>query len=129
MGMNRRLRLQLLQGRYAISRLNGRTEVPAWSSGEGFVSVSRADDELSIVCREDRVPEDTQCDRDWICLKFVGPFELYETGIVLSVVQPLSEGGIGVLVISSFDSAYLLIKNDDLLHAQMLLQNAGHALD
>lgn len=127
--MKRPLRLQLLEGKYAISRLNGGAPVPAWAGGAGFVSISRCDGELSIVCQEDRVPEDTQNDGDWICLKFIGPFELYETGIVLSVVQPLSEGGIGVLVISSYESAYLLIKNDDLLHAQMLLQNAGHVVD
>lgn len=127
--MYRKLRLQLLEGKYAISRLNGRAAVPAWVEGDGFVSVSRSGDELSVLCREDRVPEDTQTDRDWICLKFVGPFDLYETGVVLSVVQPLSEGGIGVFVVSSYEGAHLLIKNNDLLHAQMLLQNAGHAVD
>lgn len=127
--MHRPLRLQLLAGKYAISRLNGSAPVPRWAEGDGFVSISRCGDELSVLCREDRVPEDTQTDRNWICLRFAGPFELYETGIVLSVVQPLAEGGIGVFVVSSFDGAHLLIKNDDFLHAQMLLQNAGHAVD
>jgi hypothetical protein len=127
--MYRQLRLQLLEGKYAISRLNRGAPVPHWVEGEGFVSISRSSDELSVLCREDRVPEDMQVDRNWICLRFAGPFELYETGIVLSAVQPLSEGGIGVFVVSSYDGAHLLIKNDDLLHAQMLLQNAGHAVD
>lgn len=127
--MHRKLRLQLLQGKYAISRLNGCAPVPAWVEGEGFVAVSRSDDELSVLCQADRVPEDIQTDRGWICLKLVGPFDLHETGIALSVVQPLSEGGIGVFLVSSYDGAHLLIKDADLLHAQMLLQNAGHIVD
>lgn len=127
--MHRKLRLQLLQGKYAISRLGVHSPVPAWAEGDGFVTVSRSDDELSVLCRDDRVPEDIQCDRDWICLKLVGPFELHETGIALSVVEPLAEGGIGVFLVSSYDGAHLLIKDADLLHAQMLLQNAGHCMD
>lgn len=127
--MTKKIQLNLLEGKYAISRLHGTAPIPAWAEGTGFVSISRSHDELSIVCREDRVPEDTQSERNWLCLRFVGPFSLYETGIVLAVVQPLAEGGIGVFVISSYDGDHLLIKNDDLLHAQMLLQNAGHTLD
>jgi len=127
--MHRKLRLQLLEGKYAICRLNGRAPVPAWAEGEGLVAISRSDDELSVLCRADRVPEDTQADFDWICLKLVGPFDLHETGIALSVVQPLAEGGIGVFLVSSYDGAHLLIKDSDLLHAQMLLQNAGHIVD
>jgi uncharacterized protein len=129
MEMNRRISLQLLDGRYAISRLAAAAAFPRWAEGAGFVSISRSDEELSIVCREDRVPEEAESDRNWVCLKFLGSFALYETGIVLSVVQPLSEGGIGVFVVSTYNGDHLLIKNDDLLHAQMLLQNAGHTLE
>lgn len=103
--------------------------MPAWVEGEGFFAVSRSDDLLSVLCPSERVPEDTECDHDWVCLKLVGPFGLHETGIVHSVVQPLSEGGIGVFLVSSYDCAHLLIKDMDLMHAQMLLQNAGHLVD
>lgn len=126
--MKRAINLQLLDGKYAISRLRADAPLPPWADGPGFVSISRTDEELSIVCEESRVPTDVETDREWVCMKFVGPFSLYETGIVLSVVQPLSEGGIGVFVVSTYNGDHLLMKNDDLLHAQMLLQNAGHAL-
>jgi uncharacterized protein len=124
----KKLRLQLLEGKYAICRLPGAAPLPGWAEGEGFLSISRFEDQLSIVCRADRVPEDIQCDRGWLCLRFIGPFSLYETGIVLSVVQPLSEGGIGVFVVSSYDGEHLLFKDEDFVHAQMLLQNAGHTV-
>ncbi len=127
--MRRRLRLQLLQGKYAICRLPPYASAPSWIDGEGFVAINRSDDALTVLCPSERVPEDTESDHDWVCLKLIGPFDLHETGIALSVVQPLSDGGIGVFLVSGFDCAHLLIKDVDLLHAQMLLQNAGHCVD
>lgn len=44
------VRLELLPGQYAVSRLDGTEPIPAWADGAGFVSISRSADELSIVC-------------------------------------------------------------------------------
>lgn len=64
----------------------------------------------------------------WTCLRFVGAFAFGATGIVLSVVRPLSEGKIGVFVISTFDGDHLLLKTDDMPMAAKLLAGAGHVL-
>ena len=63
--------------------------IPAWADGEGFVSISRSDDELSIVCRAERIPSGVKQDTGWTCYKFIGPFAFDETGIVASVIGPL----------------------------------------
>jgi hypothetical protein len=68
------LRLQVLPERYAVSRLEPGSPLPAWADGPGFVTISRTGDELSIVCREDRVPTDIVSVRGWIALQFLGPF-------------------------------------------------------
>jgi hypothetical protein len=59
-------------------------------------------------------------------MKFVGPFAFDETGIVLSVVRPLSEGGLGVFIVSSFDGDHLLVRTAALASTQTLLTQAGH---
>jgi hypothetical protein len=61
-------------------------------------------------------------------MRFVGPFAFGETGVVLSVVRPLSEGGLGVFVVSTFDGDHLLLKTADMPHAMALLVQAGHQL-
>ena len=124
----KKITLKLLDGRYAIARLPAAEPIPSWADGAGFVTISRSDEELSIVCLEQRVPQQVQSERDWTCFRLVGPFAFDETGIVLAVVKPLSEGGIGVFVVSTFDGDHLLIKRGLLEQAGRLLQQAGHTL-
>lgn len=123
-----RIKLKILDGSYGIARLPASEAIPAWADGDGFVSITRTDDELSIVCLIDRIPQDVRVDPGWSCFKFQGPFAFDETGIVLSVISPLSTNGIGIFVVSTFDGDHLLVKSNDLEKTADLLANAGHSL-
>ncbi|MFC4764310.1 ACT domain-containing protein [Dyella koreensis] len=126
--MNKRIRLQILGGTYAISRLSASSAIPAWADGLGFVSISRGADELSVVCLQERVPAGITTEGGWTAIRFVGPFAFDETGILLSVAQPLSEGGIGIFVVSTYDEDHVLLKAADMTRAAELLMQAGHIL-
>ena len=126
--MAARIRLKQLPGPYAISRLEAGETIPDWADGAGFVSISRTQDELSITCLQERVPAAVRQDNDWVAFKFEGPFAFGETGIVLSVIRPLSENGLGIFVVSSFDGDHLLVKATDGAAAIRLLREAGHTL-
>lgn len=120
--------LEQAPGEYAVCRLAPDATIPSWADGPGFVTISRSAHELSIVCLAQRVPGGTQCEEGWTCLRFVGPFAFGATGIVLSVIRPISEGGLGVFVVSTFDGDHMLIKTDDMPSAARLLTQAGHIL-
>lgn len=122
------IRLKVLPKLYSISRLDSKASIPLWADGEGVVNITRGPDELSIVCHQSRVPEGVQYDRDWRCVQFVGPFAFDETGIVLSVVRPLSEANFGVFVVSTFDGDFLLLKADRLCEGLAVLREAGHLI-
>lgn len=126
--MTAKIRLKRLRRLYAISRLEPGDAIPGWADGPGFVSITRTDDELSIVCLQDRVPDAVRHDSDWVAFKFEGPFAFGETGIVLSVIRPLSENGLGIFVVSTFDGDHLLVKATDQAAARRLLAEAGHTL-
>ncbi|SCX19278.1 ACT domain-containing protein [Agrobacterium rosae] len=122
-----RVKLRALDGNYGVARLGPFDAIPGWADGQGFVSISRTDDELSIVCLRERMPDGVQVDGGWSCIKLQGPFAFDETGIVLSVIQPLSANGIGIFVVSTFDGDHLLVKTDDLETSRDLLVKAGHS--
>jgi hypothetical protein len=122
------VRLARLTGRYAVSRLDPSEAFPGWADGSGFVSISRSAEELSIVCLADRVPAGIRRDAGWTCYRFVGPFAFDETGIVSSVVGPLSGAGIGIFVVSTFDGDHMLIKEADSTRAEAILAASGHIL-
>ena len=118
--------LEVLEGEYAVCLLPADQPAPDWVRGEGFSNVSYCDDELSIVCRSDRVPSDIEHEGEWTAMKLTGSFAFDETGVVLSVVRPLSEEGLGVFVVSTFKRDYLLVKTNDLAKAKAALSAAGH---
>ncbi|MGB3500543.1 MAG: ACT domain-containing protein [Mesorhizobium sp.] len=120
--------LRALDGEYAIARLEADAAIPGWADGPGFVSISRSDEELSVVCLAARVPADIRHDAGWSCLKFHGPFAFDETGIALAVIRPLSDAGIGIFFVSTFDTDYLLLKAENMSRAKALLTQAGHKL-
>ncbi|TRC98581.1 ACT domain-containing protein [Mesorhizobium sp. WSM4303] len=123
-----RVRLKPLSGRYAVSRLEAKESIPGWADGPGFVSITRTEDELSITCLQDRVPGTVKHDGDWVAFKLQGPFAFDETGIVLSVIKPLSENELGIFLVSTFDGGHLLVKVKDEAAARGLLVAAGHTL-
>jgi uncharacterized protein len=122
------LSLKLLPHTYAVARLEADARIPDWADGVGFVSISRTDAELSIVCRAERVPAEVRSSPDWACFKLEGPFAFDETGVVLAVIAPLSTAGLGVFVVSTYDGDHVLVKQDDLPRAQELLLTAGHRI-
>lgn len=126
--MASRITLKALAGAYGVARLEPSDPIPAWADGGGFVSISRSDGELSIVCPQDRIPRDVRMDGGWSCLELQGPFAFNETGIVLSVIAPLSTNGIGIFVVSTFDGDHLLVKATEVEKACALLVEAGHRL-
>lgn len=121
--------LRRLAGDYTICRLAAAEAIPPWADGSGFVSISRSDEELSIVCLGQRVPAAVRQDGPWTGFVLQGPFEFGQTGIVLAVVAPLSQAGIGVFVVSTFDGDHLLVKAADAEAAVRQLRAAGHRVE
>jgi uncharacterized protein len=122
MGQN----LTLLRGRLMICRLGPEAAVPAWAGRGVFHSITRTSDELSIVCAEAKVPDEVKAERGWRSFKVEGPLDLSLTGILASLAGPLAEARINIFAVSTFDTDYLLVKEDLVSKAAEVLIRAGH---
>jgi hypothetical protein len=121
-----RLKFRRLPGLYAIVRLASDAAVPAWAANGEFNCVTRTSDELSIVCLKDNVPAGVDITHRWICLKLEGPFPFSQTGVLLSFIEPLSDSGVPIFAISTYDTDYVLVQEDFAAMAMGALQKAGH---
>ncbi len=121
--------LVVLPLRLAVCRVGPQDPLPAWANGDEFCSITRTADELSIVCSQDLVPDGTRCEREWRCLRVAGamPFEL--VGVVAGLTAPLAAAGLGVFVLSTFDTDYLLVKQPQWAAALEVLGRQGYAID
>ena len=115
-----------LLGDYAITKLPADAPIPDWVDQTGLVSVTRADDELSVVSLSTGTPP--QADIGWSALRVDMLAALDEPGVVMSAVTPISSAGLGVFVISTHLRDYLLVRAAELEHVKALLTNVGHTV-
>jgi len=119
--------LEVLPDTFAICRLDADAEIPDWATGE-IISITRTLDELSIVCSQNNVSENTQCELGWRCLRVVGPLDLSMVGVIASLSATLAVANISVFVVSTFGTDYLLVKKGDLDGAVEALRAASHVI-
>jgi hypothetical protein len=121
-----------LPGDYVIARLPATADVPSTllvaPPNGGYVSITRTPQELSIVCLSDLAPANAEIDGMWRALYAGGPIPFGLTGVVTSLVAPLSAAGCAVFVVSTFDGDVLMVQSADHERARTLLEEAGHTL-
>lgn len=125
---NRTLTLSALEGLYAIVKLSPDAPIPDWTKNGSFFSVTRTKEELSLVVTETGVPVEVDASRGWRMLKVHGPFAFTETGVLASLANPLARIGVGIFVISTFDTDYLLVQQEEIPLAVEALGHAGHRI-
>lgn len=122
-----RFTLEILPDTFAICRLASDATIPDWAQGE-FVSITRTQEELSIVCRQEDAPGDLQAERGWRCLRIVGKLDFSLVGVIASLTGALAEAGINVFVVSTFDTDFVLVREQDLEKAVGVLGEKGHSV-
>jgi uncharacterized protein len=99
---------------------------PDWLEAPGFVSVTRTDEETSIVCASSCVPQGVRAESGWRAIRIDGTLDFALTGILLSLLQPLAAARVPVFTLSTFDTDYVLVQEATLARAIDALVAAGH---
>jgi hypothetical protein len=126
--MSHQLTIVVCGKAYAICRLEANAPVPEWAGGTGFFSVTRTANELSIVCEDAMVPTEIHAERNRRLLQIEGTLAFTLTGVLASVAAPLANAGISIFAVSTYDTDYLLVSDEDLKEATQVLETAGHAI-
>jgi hypothetical protein len=124
--LSRSLELTLLPQQFAIAQLAADAPIPEWATRGAFFSVSRTQEELSVVTEAANVPADVKSQSGWRILKVQGPFDLSEVGVLASLASPIARAGVSLFAISTYDTDYLLISAEQLEKAASALEQAGH---
>ncbi len=121
--------LDLSPDRLAICRFDAGSPVPVWAVQAQFFSITRTPQELSIVCTESAVPADLErVERGWRSLRVQGPLDLSLTGVLASLAAPLADAKIPIFALSTFDTDYVLVREETLQPAITALVRADHVV-
>src|SRR5947199_3229204 len=111
-----KLTLAIFPTLFAICRLHPDGFIPHWALLGDFVSLTRTNTELSIICPQENVPADAQAERNWHCITVDGPFDFSVAGVHASLALPLAEANISVIAIATYDTDHILVKEEELEH-------------
>ena len=97
---------------FSIYQLTNKQEIPPDIISSGFFSVTKTDDEISIVtnCRTDF--EFLKSGKKWKGFKVDGILDFSLVGIINEITKPLKDNGISVFVLSTFNTDYIFVMKD-----------------
>jgi len=122
MEKKKKLTLSILPEKLGICHFDKNSPIPSWAIKENrFSAISKTRDELSIVCPQDKIPGGVLVERDWRAFKVEGPLGFVLTGIVASLSEPLAKAKISIFYISTYETDYLLVKEENLDRATEIL--------
>ena len=120
------LRLAVLEKRYSIHRFTPDSAIPERALQGEFYTVSRTEEELSIVCDSEIELEAMESQNNWRIIKVVGPLDFSLTGILAKISTTLASAEISIFALSTFDTDYILVKNENLEKARRALLEAAY---
>ena len=124
----KKLKLNILAGLFTIHRFSANHEIPEQIYKSNFYSISKTEDELSIVCHSSIRLNSEKSETGWSCIKVLGPLEFSLTGILADISAVLANAEISLFAISTFDTDYILIKSEMLPFATETLQLSGYLI-
>jgi len=109
------MNLIVLKKKYSIYKFKDDCLLPDWIYLSDFYSITKTKDELSVIAiQSDLISEKIACSKDWKILKFVGPLDFSLIGIIADISTILKEKKISIFTISTYDTDYILVKQDKL---------------
>lgn len=91
--------------------------------------IGKTDEEKSLVCITEDVPSNvTEREDGWMAFRIQGVLDFSMIGILSEISGILAENKIGILVISTYNTDYVLTKKENYQRALDVLNRAGYKI-
>ena len=120
------MHLSTLPDLYSVCRIPDTASIN-WSGELTFVG--KTADELSLVCETALVPPNVLArEDDWRALRVDGTLDFSLIGILSGITSVLAQAGVSVFCVSTYNTDYVLVKEERLPAAVTALKAAGYKL-
>ena len=94
-----------------------------------YIFIGKTDEEKSLVCITSEVPSNViQRDDGWKALRIEGVLDFSLIGILSKIATILADNNIPIFAVSTYNTDYLLIKEEKHEMALKALKNAGYKI-
>lgn len=120
------MNLQVLEEIYKVIKLKPTETIPAEVLKEEIYSVTRTEEELSIVARSNLDIQSDFVEDNWNIIKIVGTLDFALIGILSKISTILADAEISIFALSTYNTDYILLKSDKLEKAIEVLKKNGY---
>lgn len=118
--------IQKIEYNFSVCKLSD------WSAidlTQKFYFLSKTDEEMSLVCITDNVPDTTvQREDGWKAFRIQGVLDFSLIGILAKISTLLAENTIGIFAVSTYNTDYIFIKSENYTRALDILDRAGYRI-
>ena len=118
--------LELMKDTFTIHSFPPARDIPQEIYEAPVYFISKTYDELSIVCPSSIELDSLEKETGWGALEVLGPLGFSLTGILSNISGVLANEKISIFAISTFDTDYILIKQDAMFNAIQSLKRAQY---
>lgn len=115
------MELKILDNKLKVVKLKPNEIVPEIVYKQEFYSITKTDEELSIVVNEDVNILSNVVEDNWKAIKIVGTLDFALIGILSKISTILAQAEISIYALSTYNTDYILVKDDKLEKAIKVL--------
>ena len=120
------MELKKLEYKLTVCKLSHVNDIDMSSE---FYFIGKTDEELSLVCKTEDVPDKIiKRDDGWKCFRIQGVLDFSLIGILSKISGILADNGIGIFAVSTFNTDYILVKKENFEKAFKKLSEAGYKI-
>jgi len=94
-----------------------------------FFFIGKTDEEVSLVCKTEDTPAETvERDDGWRGFRIEGTLDFSLIGILSKLSGILAEHNIGIFAVSTYNTDYILVKEENYKKALKILSLEGYAI-
>ena len=114
-----------LEDNYVIYQVADYKDIPSEIFKSGFYSITKTDEEISIVSNCTVLSGDIKSSKGWKGFRVEGILDFSLVGIINEITAPLKENKISVFVISTFNTDYIFVKEESFNKAIEVFKNGN----
>jgi len=116
--------LELLEGDFSIYKFDSNYAASEKFLSSKFVSITKTEDEISIVAPKNEIHNSIKSENDWKILKIDGILDFALIGVLSKISTILANENIAIFVISTYNTDYIMVKKDNVEKAiKALIKN------
>ena len=117
------IKIEIIDGEFSVCMVWDFSQVNFEAE---YCFTGKTDEEKSLVCLTEDVPENTAVrDDGWRAFRVQGVLDFSLIGILSRISAVLAESGVGIFAISTYNTDYILTKRDNWEMALQAIKKAG----